>query len=291
MDRKQVEEKVTEGIIAQLEKGVAPWKRPWAGGASTPRSLSTKKPYRGINWLILELAKMDGGYASSTWATFNQIKQQGGKIRKGQKATAIVFWKVMKIEKDGQEQKIPFLRYFNVFNLDQVEGIEDPFAVAPGEAIDVPEATAEIIQGYLDGPSIVHARQGAAFYRPSTDEITLPELDQFETPEGYASTLFHELVHSTGHKDRLDRFEDAQQAVFGCEGYAKEELVAELGAGMLGAITGISTEQSEAQNAAYVASWLKALKDDRSLLIGAAQRAQKALDRILGQDVAQEEEA
>lgn len=291
MDRKQIEEKVTDGIIAQLEKGVAPWKRPWASaGMAEPISLSTKRPYRGINWLILELERLERGFSSPTWATFNQIKQRGGKVLKGEKGTAIVFWKKITVEKDEEIKQIPMLRYYTVFNLDQVEGIEDPFAAkASGDPVDAPQAAAAILASYSDGPEIIHRRQDGAFYRPSEDRITLPELDQFESPEGYASTLFHELIHSTGHKDRLDRF--AGDETFGCEGYAKEELVAEIGAGMLRAIAQVGGAQEDEQNAAYVASWLKKLKDDRSLLIGAAQQAQKAIDRILGTEWPKKEEA
>jgi antirestriction protein ArdC len=275
MSRSEIENKVTDAIIAALESGTAPWTKPWTGADDRPRSLSTKKLYRGINVLILDVASTLGGFSSPWWGTFKQIKALGGHVRKGEKSTAIVFWKVIEIEERGETKKLPMLRSFNVFNADQAEGL-DLDVEEKGEPVSVDQAVESVVEGYEDGPEIRHRRGDKAFYTPSVDAITLPEMDQFKGEAEYISTLFHEMVHSTGHSSRLDRFEPNQ--TFGCEGYAREELVAEMGAAMLAATSGVAVEVEN--SASYIANWLKVLKDDRSMLIKAAQQAQKAVDRI-----------
>jgi antirestriction protein ArdC len=282
MNRTEIETKVTEAIVASLESGVAPWTKPWVSAAGDlPLSLSTGRPYRGGNMMILALLKQMGGYESPFWGTFRQINGFGGRVRKGEEATPVVFWKMIEKE-DGD--KLPLLRYYNVFNLDQTEGVELPpraskLIESDLPPVEVPAAVESVLAAYVGGPAIVHERGDSATYSPAQDRIRLPELDQFARPEDYAGTLFHELVHSTGHPDRLSRI-TAGSTQFGCELYAEEELVAEIGAQMLAATAGISLEIE--RSAAYVENWLGVLKGDRGLILKAAQRAQKAVDRIMG---------
>jgi antirestriction protein ArdC len=286
MNRTEIETKVTDAVIARLEQGVAPWRRPWTTAGWLPTSVATGKAYRGINTLLLSSVAEYKGYTSPLWATFRQIDQLGGKVIKGEKATSIVFWKFLRKEEEvGGEVKattIPLLRTFNVFNIAQTEGVQLPARfTAKREPVEVIDAVKNVIDGYVDGPELVHAAQGRAFYSLQADRVTLPSLEQFKTQEGYAETLFHEFVHSTGHVSRNDRFEK-DSGHFGCETYAKEELVAEMGSALLAATVGVSVCLDNA--ASYVGNWLGVLKDDRSLIIKAAQQAQKAVDRILAFD-------
>lgn len=283
MNRTDIETKVTDAVIARLEQGVAPWRKPWATAGWLPTSVATGKSYRGINTLLLSSVAEEKGYTSPLWATFRQIDELGGKVVKGEKATAIVFWKIIKKEEEAAGEKsvttIPLLRTFNVFNIAQTEGVQLPskFEVER-EPVEVIDAVKNVIDGYTEGPELIHLPQGRAFYSPTTDKVTLPSLEQFDTPEDYAETLFHELVHSTGHKNRNNRFEGKGSA-FGCNDYAKEELVAEMGSALLAATVGVNVCLDNA--ASYVGNWLSSLKDDRSLILKAAQQAQKAVDRIL----------
>lgn len=275
MSRSEIEAKVTDTIIEALEQGVVPWQKPWTGADGRAKSLSSKKHYRGINTLVLDAAAILGGFSSPWWGTYKQIKALGGNVRKGEQGTAIVLWKVFeKEQEDGTTKRIPMLRYFTVFNADQADGLELP-EEDKGEPVEVAEAVQDVLARYEDGPKVTHRRGDRAFYSPDADAITLPELDQFHSETALVATMFHELIHSTGHSSRLDRLEGGS---FGCESYAQEELVAEMGAAMLAATVGIEVEISN--SASYVASWLKVLKNDRSLLIKAAQQAQKAVDRV-----------
>lgn len=292
MNRTEIETKVTDAVIARLEQGVAPWRRPWTTAGWLPTSVATGKPYRGINTLLLSAVAEQAGYETPLWATFRQIDNLGGRVIKGEKATPIVFWKMLRKEDkvlgETVVSTIPLLRYFNVFNIAQTEGVDlPPRFNTEREPVEVLDGVKSVIDGYVEGPALEHVAQGRAFYRPSEDRVVLPTLEQFETAEGYAETLFHEFTHSTGHKSRLDRF-GPDNAEFGCEGYAKEELVAEMGAALLAATVGVNISLDNA--ASYVGNWLSTLKDDRSLIIKAAQQAQKAVDRITGYDPAAEAE-
>jgi antirestriction protein ArdC len=178
------------------------------------------------------------------------------------------------------------MRAFTVFNVDQCEGITLPPRMRPvRHDVSVPQAMRDVVDGYADGPELEHRPSVRAYYQPAVDRITLPELGQFADAPAYCGTALHELIHSTGHKSRLDRFaKNGAPQHFGSERYAAEELVAEIGASMLASMRGIPV--SFDQSAAYVASWLQALRDDRGLIVVAAQRAQKAVDRILTTEVA-----
>lgn len=272
---KDIYAEVTDRIIKQLEQGVIPWQKPWiASGAAI--SHSTGKPYSLLNQILLT--------RPGEYATFKQISEEGGRVKKGAKSSMVVFWKWIEQEDEdnpGEMKKIPFLRYYNVFHIDQTEGIK-PKHMRPLPNVAQPDEAAEAIaHDYLtrSGVRLIHEEGNRAFYRPSTDSITLPLLAQFKDTAEYYSTLFHEMTHSTGHSSRLDRL--TKVAAFGSEDYSKEELVAEIGAAALVNHAGLETSSSFRNSAAYVQSWLKALQNDKRLIVSAAGQAEKACSLIL----------
>lgn len=289
----EIIQRVTAEALRQLREGKAPWRKPWgAGKAVLPTSFATGKPYRGINALLLALAGQ-GRPGPNLWLTYKQAQALGGQVRKGEKGTTAVFWKMLRVEDKatGEDKTIPLLRTFTVFHASQVDDLPIPAKWAgEREAVDVPDALAAILEGYKGGPVVTYKASDSAFYSPSFDTITMPELSQFATVEGHAETLLHELTHSTGHASRLGRFgEEDGPAHFGSPVYAKEELVAEIGAWLLAAHAGINLDDKQAGS--YVAGWLGALNDDPAMLVWASQRAQKAVDHILGTTVVEEVDA
>ena len=273
-----VYQEVTDRIVAQLEQGVIPWHKPWIiSGKACAISRSTGKPYSLLNQMILG--------RPGEYATFSQIQKEGSKIRKGEKAQMVVFWKFIEQEDEETHEKkqVPFLRYFSVFHIDQCEGLK-PKHVQDLPATVRPDEKAEnIITDYLQrsGVKLIHQEGDRAYYRPSADTVTLPLLAQFKELAEYYSTAFHELTHSTGHASRLNRL--TKLACFGSEEYSKEELVAEIGAAALVNHVGLETPDSFRNSAAYVQSWLKALQDDKRLIVSASGRAEKAVNLILNQ--------
>ena len=273
-----VYKEVTDRIISQLEQGIIPWHKPWiVSGKACAISRSTGKPYSLLNQMILG--------KPGEYLTFAQCVKEGGKIRKGAKAQMVVFWKWIEKEDEknpGEMKKIPFLRHFSIFHIDDCEGLK-PKHETPSTEILQPDAAADsIITGYLDrsGVKLVHQEGDRAFYRPSADTVTLPLMAQFKELAEYYSTAFHELTHSTGHTSRLNRL--TAPAFFGSESYSKEELVAEIGAAALVNHAGLETLSSFRNSAAYVQSWLKALRADKRLIVSAAGQAEKACSLILG---------
>ena len=273
---------VTDRIITALESGIIPWHQPWVGGSNLAINYNTGKPYSLLNQMLLG--------KPGEWLTFKQCQSAGGKIRKGEKSSMVVFWKWLTVEDEetGEEKEIPFLRYYNVFHISQCEGVE-PRHIKPGELPNVAEtidAAHDVIYDYLgrEGVTLTHVHGGRAFYRPSTDEIVLPLRSQFVSTAEFYGTLFHELTHSTGHEHRLNRFsENGSDAAFGSEEYSKEELVAEIGSAALLNRLGIESDASFRNSAAYIQSWLKALKNDKRMIVSAAGRADKAVQLILGE--------
>lgn len=276
MDRKDVYQSVTDSILEKLEQGeIPPWRRTWAA-TETPKNLISKKAYRGINVFLLLLQ----GYSSPHWLTFKQAKAQKGHVRKGQKGTKIIFWKMLQKERDGGKvDTFPMLRTYTVFNVEQCEGIEIPTVEGEcGNSEDPIPACEAIVAGYpLPSPKREH---GKPSYSPHFDQVYMPPMEKFEGAIEFYATLFHELAHSTGHVDRLDR-DLMRVPVFGSEDYSKEELVAEFTASFLCAKAGISPRVLDNQ-AAYIANWKKVLKADPKMVVSAAQRAQKAADYLLG---------
>jgi len=270
---------VTDQIVKIIEGGVVPWRKPWA--SHMPMNLISKREYRGINRFLLGCT----GHAAPWWVTFRQAKGLGGNIKKGEKGSVVVFWKMGDEEVDketGKKRRAFILRYYKVFNLDQCENIDaGKVPELPGTAHEhEPIGDCEdVVRWMPKAPPIKSASH--AFYSPKEDCVGMPLLSAFEKPEAYYSTLFHELTHSTGHASRVDRQFGAKVAGFGSKDYSKEELVAEMGAAFLCGVTGIETATIE-NSAAYVAGWLKALRDDVTLVVKAAGQAQAAVDFILG---------
>ena len=281
---------ITATVIREIEEnGNLLWHKPWCGVPGVlPHNPFSGTEYRGINPFILNLRAMAEGYDDPRWLTFKQAEANGGEIIEAERKrwTRIVFWKSIRIETGETDAKgeeivktIPFLRSFMVYNVAQATGLDlDPIEVPADH--DPIEAAAKLIEGMPQRPTIKHGGD-RAFYRPSADVVQLPHMGTFEDAEAYYGTAFHELVHSTGHKSRLNRKEIAEIAAFGDENYSREELTAELGAAMLCGTAGISPATIE-QSAAYLKGWLRALKAEPKLLISAAGRAQKAADFIRG---------
>lgn len=275
---------VTDRIIEMLEAGVAPWRSPIMGRGSPghPRNLLSGKPYRGVNVFLLAFSAWSEGYGSSCWLTFKQAKAKGGRIKKGEKSSLVVFWKqhVLEDKQTGKPKTVPVLRHYRVFNTEQCEGIETPDAVPFEPLAFTPLETCEqIAAGYPSGPQISHGGT-KAYYRPSTDVVRMPEPERFTSPEEYYATLFHELAHSTGHSSRLDRGLDTKPTAFGSAQYGREELIAEVAAAFLCAEAGIHPAVI-ANSAAYLQGWLKCLKQDKKLILSAAGAGQKAADWIM----------
>ncbi len=278
---------VTDKIINLLEQGVVPWRRPWTS-AGLPRNLVSKKPYRGINHFLLSASK----YVSPFWLTMRQANELGGHVRKGEESTIIVFWKTedrraeteaaREAETDNESRRRFVLRYYRVWNVEQCELSVRALEKLPKietHQHDPIEAVERIIAGMPNPPAIEHAGT-KAFYSSAADRITMPPRNLFVSAEEYGSTIFHEAIHSTGHGQRLARESITQAAEFGSAVYSKEELIAEMGGAYLCAEAGISNAVI-ANQAAYVAGWLKKLRDDRRLVILAAAQAQHAADYIL----------
>jgi antirestriction protein ArdC len=266
---------VTDRIIAKLKQGVVPWRKPWVNG-QPPVAINwmTQKPYRGINQWLLEPGE---------YATILQINEAGGRVKKGEKASIVVFWKWIEKEDEetGEVEKIPFLRYYSVFEINtQVEGLQSKRKPVQQFDHDPIEAGEKIVREYVNKPEIRYA-PGQAYYHKGLDYISVPPLKDFPNPNEFYSVLFHEMIHSTGHPDRLNRKGIATPAAFGDQDYSKEELVAELGAAMLCSLAGIEDTTID-NSAAYIQSWINQLENDSRLIIHAAAQAQKALNYITG---------
>lgn len=310
----EVYEAITGRIIKALEGGTVPWRKPWSTATGgRPRSMSTRQPYQGVNTLLLALTVMDSGYTSPWWGTYNQVAELAGMerreghnghqywaspdgtprgVRKGEKGTQVVLWKTAQRTEtnpdtgEREAKSFPLARMFTVFNAEQAEQLPERFDPGKtGEPVAEVREPEAVLNGYLGhgGPRVRWLHQDRAYYRPADDMITMPERSQFKTPEGYYSTLFHEVGHSTGHADRLAReslTNFSHDRKWGDALYAREELVAEMTSAMLQAETGIETDHQFDQSAAYVQSWLGALKEDARLVPQAAAAAQRAVSLI-----------
>jgi antirestriction protein ArdC len=261
---------ITDQIITAIENdGTLPWVRPWnvAGG---PRNGMTNRPYSGVNHLLLSIAGMN--YGSNEWFTFKNAQKLGGQVRKGMKGTRVVYWNIIK-KKDaaGKDETFPLLRYFLVFNREQIDGL--PVKNVEENSFNPIEA-AESFLGNVG--ATVNFGGDRAVYNFKTDEITLPSKGSFTDEPSFYSTAFHELIHWTGHESRLDRL---KLTPFGSPEYAKEELVAELGAAFLCAEYGID---GQTQHPEYIKSWLNVLKNDKRFIFKAASQANKAVGFLIG---------
>lgn len=265
-------EQITSIIIKSLEAGKIPWRKPWTG--INPQNYITRKPYRGINHFLLSTSNFEQPY----FLTYNQARQLGGGIKKGCTPFVAIFWTMLEYEKTAvngelKADSFPFMKTYLIYNIADTYGIEYEPVIAQALKDNPKLPTAEsILDLYTNHPTIEHNPQ-SAYYRPATDTVSLPTIQQFNSSNEYYSTLFHELTHSTGAKTRLDRH---SVAGFGSVEYAKEELTAELGAAFLCSHFGI--DNTLENSAAYIQSWLKALKNDPSMVISASAKAQKAFD-------------
>ena len=279
---------VTERIIASLRAGTIPWEKPWqalhSSGGPFPRNFLTGKPYRGVNVFLLWTSP----YSYPFWLTFKQAKELKGSVRKGAKGTQIVFYKKLcdprKNANEEEKEQAPFvLCYYTVFNVEQCDGLTLPEIEQPtakGE-INTDESCESILTGWANRPALhLNSKtEHRAYYRLGTDSVHMPARSRFVDGPHYYSTLFHELVHSTGHGSRLNR---AFGVHFGDELYSKEELVAEMGAAYLCAIAGIASEHTDRNTTAYIQNWITRLEEDNRLIVHAAANAQKAVDLIVG---------
>jgi antirestriction protein ArdC len=276
--------RVTSQIVSAIENGVGTWRMPWHTSgrfAFSPINVTSKKPYRGINTLCLWAAAEAKGYERGEWATYQQWQERGAQVRKGEKATLVVFWKfanTVETQDDGEEQTVPssrllFTRGYSVFNAAQVDGYtpnSEPDMPMP-ERISRADA---FFQGI--GANVRHGGN-RAYFSPASDHIQMPPFQAFEENVAYYSTLAHEHTHWTARSDRCDRQLGKR---FGDNAYAAEELIAELGAAFVCAHLGLSTEPRE-DHAQYIQSWLRVLKADRRAIFTAASRAQQAADYLV----------
>jgi antirestriction protein ArdC len=283
--KKSVPEIILEQILEHLSNGVVPWRIPWNMPAGPMSNLNSKKAYRGANVFLTAVAAMSRGFKSRWWLTWKQVEKKGGKVKDGQQKqyTMVTFWKWIEKEDEttGKKKKIPFLRYYRIYNLDQIEGIEDPDGSLDQIAFNPLEKCDEVGQGYKGAPEIKHNEQ-RAYYSPQLDYINLPEPSSFKSVAAFYATKFHEMVHSTGHKSRLDRKGIAEMDGFGTRRYSREELIAEIGAAFLCGHCGIDNATLE-DSASYIKHWSKTLKDDPKLIFQCAAAAQKGMDLILGE--------
>lgn len=274
-------EMVTNRIIEQLENGVIPWQKPWSGTHSGAYNRISNKPYSLLNQMIL---KHNGEYA-----TFKQWSDLGGKIRKGEKSEVVVFWKIQPFEEENENgekviKQIPLLRHYNVFHISQVDGVEPKEQLKISDLEPIEEAE-KIKTDYMNREhlKIFEKVTNKAFYTPTFDYIEVPCKEQYQNIEEFYSTLFHEMIHSTGHKSRLNRSDMQGIVRHGSEKYSKEELTAELGSATLINMLGIETEKSFRNSSAYIQNWLQALKNGNKFIVSASSKAEKAVKYILNE--------
>ena len=296
--RTDIYDKVTATIVAELEKGVRPWFKPWsaehAAGRITRPLRHNGQPYSGINILMLWSSAVAQGFAAPMWMTFRQAKELGAHVRKGEKGSLVVYSNSItrsETDENGEEseREIPFMKGYTVFNVEQIEGLPEHYYGRPEPHLGGPERIdrAEAFFAAL-GADIRHGGN-RAFYAIGIDQVKMPPMEAFADAESYYATLAHECAHWTRHPTRLDR--DFGRKRWGDEGYAREELVAELASAFLCADLELTPEVRE-DHSAYIASWLKVLKDDKRAILNAAAHAQRAADYLRGlQPQAEEERA
>lgn len=286
--RRDIHQQVTDTIIRQLEAGTIPWHRPWKGAdhrlPPLPLNYLTGKKYRGVNILLLWCTSIEKNFSSPEWASFKQWQQQKELIRKGEKGSLIVYYDTIERDVEGEIKKIPFLKSSIVFNRCQLQSYQEPV-----EPVETHETLLALkiapIDEFVENTKAHIAHIGSsACYVPKDDIIYMPDMEKFFTTEtctateGYYSTLLHELAHWTGAEKRLNRVKGKK---FGDENYAVEELTAELTAAFLCAEFDITT-LDKGDHAAYIAHWLKVLKDNKQFVITAASEASKAADYLYG---------
>lgn len=280
------QELVFNRIMEALEQGIVPWKKGWT--SNTPVNGKTGRPYHGINFFMLNWAP----YADHRWLTFNQIQKMGGKIKKGEKSLPVVFWTLFetgKVKSDGTPEKVPFLKFINVFNVEQCSGFK---AEAIADMVNVDEQVnvkaEDVVKEYVGGPTLKRGKECG--YSKTLDAVIMPAKNKFTDLDEYYASLFHELVHSTGHETRLNRksLTEGGTIMGASEKYSFEELIAEFGAAFLCAEVGIdSTLENQAM---YIHGWMKYIRNNPEQLVKAASAAQKAADYIRNRTKTEETE-
>jgi antirestriction protein ArdC len=284
----KVYEVITNKILEALDRGTIPWRKPWKCGGA-PKNFITGRPYRGVN-IFLTIMQ---GYASPYWITFKQAMERGARVKQGEKGTPIIFWNGQTRQVPDEEgeiaaREIPFMRYYTVFNLAQIEGLTTPEHEKEARFASIPTCE-EVISKMPSPPTIVHGFSQAS-YNWTKDQVRMPPRGAFQTEAGYYASLFHEIVHATGHASRLNRKGIGENHAFGSPEYSKEELIAECGASFLCGYAGIENMTIENQ-AAYIDHWKKVLSADKKMIITAAAQAQKAVDFIIIRNAEVEEVA
>lgn len=278
-------ETITNRIIESLESGRIPWRRQWTvsaknGGGPMPYNFTNGKRYRGINVMSL----LCSGYSSNGWGTYKQAQAKGYQVRKGERSTPVVWWSFPDRNNPAEKDRAPFAKFYSVFNLEQMDGVPQELPLDAVEEFSPIETAETIANAYMESASHPALGYGGsdAYFSPSKDLVQMPPRDSFKSPEGFYSVLFHEFVHSTGIKSRLNRSELTQMVRFGDLEYSKEELTAEFGAAFLCGEAGISNDELVTNSVSYIAGWLEKLRSDKSFAVQAAQRAQRAADYIIG---------
>ncbi len=283
-ERKDVYTRVTERIISDLEQGIRTWMKPWSvehtAGRITKPLRHNGTPYRGMNILLLWGEAIAKGYTAPIWMTYKQAQEIGANVRKGEHGSLVVYANsITKTETNEQgedtEREIPFMKGYTVFNVEQVDGLPAHYYAQPVNPLPLSERIENADRFLTNTAATIHHGGNRAFYSPARDAIQLPPFEAFKDKESYYATALHEATHWSGAKNRLDRDFSAKR--FGDQGYAREELVAELGAAFLCADLGITPEIRD-DHAAYLGHWLKVLKEDKRAIFSAAAHAQRAAD-------------
>lgn len=282
-----VYERITNQIVSELEQGARPWLRPWsaehAAGRITRPLRSNGIPYRGINVLMLWAEACAKGFAAPIWMTFKQALELNACVRKGEKGSLVVFASsITRTETDSDSgedasRDIHYLKGYTVFNVEQIDGLPAQYHATVPQQIDPVLRIAQADAFFTATGAAISHGGGRAFYTPAYDRIQMPPFEAFRDAESYYATLAHETTHWTMHKSRLDR--EFGRKRFGDEGYAMEELVAELGSAFLSCDLNL-TPEVRSDHASYIASWIKVLKEDKRAIFSAASHAQRAVDFI-----------
>lgn len=280
--------RITGQIIAELEQGTLPWMKPWdaahvAGPVSRPLR-GNGIPYAGINVLMLWVCAMEKGFSAPIWMTFRQAKELGAHVKKGEKGSLVVYANTYSRTEEGENGEeetrgIPFMKGYTVFNVEQIEGLPEHFTAKKEPRRNPDERIAHAEKFFANTGAVVRHGGNAAFYAPGPDIVQMPDFESFRDAVAYYGTLAHECTHWTRHEKRLDR--DFGRKRWGDEGYAMEELTAELGAAFLCADLELRPQIRE-DHAPYIAGWLKVLKEDKRAIFTAAAHAQRAADFLHG---------
>ena len=281
MAKANVYDMVTNRIIAELEKGKIPWQKPWTGIRSGAYNRITKRPYSLLNQMLLQ--------HNGEYATCKQWQDLGGHIRKGEKSEIVCFWKIFESKENNPDteeieiKKIPLLRYYNVFHISQVEGVEPLTEEQLNDKVEPIEAGDKIITEYIKREHLkfVECKSNQAYYSPSSDTVVVPLKEQCQLINEWYSIAFHEISHSSGHKSRLNRIQTGAISAFGSQDYSKEELVAELSSATLMSVAGLETPKTFRNSTAYIQNWLQVLRNDNKFIVSASSKAEKAVNYIL----------